>query len=1004
MHAPSCTCRASQQRTEWQQAEASKRSAKASIDNFTAGALQAAVAASTGQACPPVEVHREQPQPDNGSGSFWHVPIEWTDEGDTVYVSMPLDALGAASASQVAVEFTVEAVTVATHGQVQVHIVFPGPTVRSDSLWTCEGTQVLLMVKKSLAHIPWIALGERVGSGKASADTDVQAAHQASLATQEGTALAQPPAYTASITLDPEDALHLGDTVRVRFAVNAASLSSSSLAGRVVGSACGPLEVPDDAVYDSDDGSPSDRDFLGIYSYEGKVTPQSMVRAVGRHWAMEWLPMPPSGDGRRAWRHAANAANPTSQAEALLTGSVPLRLPGKPGVYQVRLVTRRRQVAGVSEPFSLPTTEPKQPMGPAVPPPLPADVQQHVDLVRRRQEEEQLGQELSRRQACAVDAGTVATSATAGTVASLGAPTALSAASHDTAATSAFAALALKRLLGSSSASGAHTHLRSATKAALTGGGPPLLRPPFALQQAQHIGITTLYLQLPSAAGWAPGTPCLHVSPAGLASVLLPCTRRGEAVPGVLLLWEAELGCAVRSHKHSFSHDCLVWRLHMDTTPHMTMYKPPAVVPLPQLSREEACLRNHAGVLECAWCGAQLSQAAVGRVRRAPSETWTAWMDHWLCHTEERGHLLPTQDVTPDPKGALLGDTHVMLHPAAAAPGALRVRWGQRALPRELPKAVAVRWGTMAAGAAAASGRPDATSAAAEPAQLHCARCDAEVGDTFIVPLREGQVAGECGVQQAFPAAVCLPALPSIDTPQPTLNLAKAQTSFVVPWATAHPATAPTPERVAEDSEGTDASLAAAGVPVYHWYLRHNSPLSSIKWDVFGAYLPLVDTMRRLLAASAAEGAFTFVFEAPAPCPSLHVKLAGWNVKGMAAGQPLLLAPLEGGAFLRMEPCLEPAARRKLAAIYPPPALPGSIGVTGALQVHGSLVAVKWRLQEGDESAQVGSVQVPVSRQQWQELQQDLASLSRSLPAALAATAVAPWNLSWVPLHGVVGK
>eukprot|EP01138_Halocafeteria_seosinensis_P008691 gb/GECG01008883.1/.p1 GENE.gb/GECG01008883.1/~~gb/GECG01008883.1/.p1 ORF type:complete len:885 (+),score=84.52 gb/GECG01008883.1/:1-2655(+) len=46
-----------------------------------------------------------------------------------------------------------------------------------------------------------------------------------------------------------------------------------------------------------------------------------------------------------------------------------------------------------------------------------------------------------------------------------------------------------------------------------------------------------------------------------------------------------------------------------------------------------------------------------------PSSNWHEWSEFWLCHSNERGHLLPREDVTARPHSIGIADRCLMLHP-----------------------------------------------------------------------------------------------------------------------------------------------------------------------------------------------------------------------------------------------------------------------------------------------------------------------------------------------------
>lgn len=165
---------------------------------------------------------------------------------------------------------------------------------------------------------------------------------------------------------------------------------------------------------------------------------------------------------------------------------------------------------------------------------------------------------------------------------------------------------------------------------------------------------------------------------------------------------------------------------------------------------EIAALKAHGGALACRQCGAALlrkrgaalpaaaprpvpgsagtapsasappAPEAPLRALVLPSEHWLEWSDFWLCHEEERTHLIPEVDFGAIAGALLIGETALQLHPRDVRAVALVLRPSRNrpSLMQMLPPAP---------GAAGRGRAPTHCS-------IQCATCYAVLGSTVATP------------------------------------------------------------------------------------------------------------------------------------------------------------------------------------------------------------------------------------------------------------------------------
>ncbi len=789
-----------------------------------------------------------------------------------------------------------------------------------------------------------------------------------------------PLTYRAVVSMSPEAQFSCGKAVTVRFEISPESLQADSAAKSAISGADHPAFMHGDLSYDSDDGSPSDRDFIAVYSAESPGGTSG-----GRH-DMAWLPFTPSGDGITQWR--AVHSKRQSPLE-LLQGTVVLRLPQMPGEYQVRLVNRRGQVAASSQVFRLKSqlhaqqqdgsAEVCSPTA-ALPPCLPAPVAAVLQGRRAHQEGRQLEAERQEAHGAAVDAGTVTTHATVQDMASVSQWSANSNASQHTAATSVFTYTLLRRFV----ASGAPLHM----PAAGADGSLLVIRPPYALQVNEAVGSSTLFLTLPPASSaWQFGSPEKHVSSSGFVSIAVPVTKHSGG--RLLLLWEAALSHSIDASACTLQVQAglLTWRLKHASRPRRVMHLQLERPPTAELEAEAQALAAAPGALRCAQCDAALSEVTCAR--RAPSASWSAWMDHWLCHTEERGHLLPRHEITPAPREALVAADEFVLHPTAFRPGSVFLCAShQRSSLSQL------QWETRSTAAQAQAAVGDAAGQV-QICAVHCTRCRGVVGETVVLQSALDPD-GRCSLLRAFPNVFeQTPAQHGAGSAvQPAVQIVKAECTLVHSTAAAE----------------IEAGVARGSVfSSYEWFLAQVCAVPRVHRDMCAGYSWTRLIVRRALEESTSAGKYHTVLYCQAghcedssqQLKAVELRLQSWAAQGAASSQPVAFSVLDKGRFLRMEPSIAPASRRLTQELFQ--SVPGegnSSSSSRQLETMSRLCVFKWRQcslaspPAGDDNTVVLQVAPHVAA----NVIEELGALAEATPQSAN---LGRWQQVWIPVRPV---
>jgi len=809
--------------------------------------------------------------------------------------------------------------------------------------------------------------GSAQGRGGATASS-LQDQREKAIEATKARARATPVQYHAKIRVNAKHC-HSGACVRVEYSIQQGSLAAGCAASHAIQQNPHPA-FDAEVEYDSDDGSPSDRDFLAVYA---AGVPGG--GAGGRHCTV-WLPFLPSGDGATAWTevHAGQ-----QDAISLLQGKIDITLPRTPGRYVVRLVTRRGQVAGSSgELFVGP--DPAAPEAAVVSAPVPPHVSPAAGAVlagqRLQQEHQALLAEQQAAHGAAVDAGTVTTHATTQDMASVSQWSANSHASQHTAATSVFTYTLLRRFVRSTAGG---LEAGGLERGGLEGGRLLVVRPPYALQVNEAIGSSTLFITLPAAGhGWCVSPPSVHVSPSGFASLAAQATHtQGTAI---LLLWESALENGIDAANSTVSvQGCSVtWRMAHSSRPrralHLQLEKPPTAL----LQAEAAALAAAAGALRCATCDAQLSD--VRAAQRAPTASWSAWMEHWLCHTEERGHLLPTHEITPKHHQALVTADDFVLHPTAFRSGSVFLRASQqRSVLSQL------QYETRSTAARAQAAKQDTLPDVAT-CSVHCSRCRAVLGETVAV---ESMLStGRCSLEKVFPSA--FQEHETNDSVQPAVQLSKAECSLL------H----------STPAEDIEAGVARGSVfSSYEWFLAQVCSAQQVHRDMCASYSWARLVVRRALEESTASGRYRTLLHCggvsvtPA---ALELRLLSWAAVGAAAAAPVAFSVLDKGRFLRMEPNIAPASRQLMAQLYSgqggyDTAAAASSSSSRQLENMSRLCTFKWRpAMVADEPAgDDNTVVLQVTPHVLEGVRGELQALQAPTPQQANT---AGWKTVWVPM------
>ena len=689
------------------------------------------------------------------------------------------------------------------------------------------------------------------------------------------------------------------------------------------------------------------------------------------------------------WARVHAGTQPASQ---ILHGTVQLQLPNAPGTFQVRLVTRRTQVAAASASFAVAAASASFAVAAApaaskttglsrkptvqAPPVISAAAAAVLQGRRQQQEAAVLAAEREAAVGAAVEEGTVTSHAASQDMASVSQWSATSHASQHTAATSVFTYTLLRRFVAQG----------GGARASQGGGGLVVVRPPYALQTNEAVGSSTLFVTLPAAAqGWSLSPPQAHISPSGFASLAVSATQ----TPGnktLLLLWEAAMQHDIEPSKCAVSvaGSTLVWRLVHRSRPrramHLQLEKPPTAA----LRGEAAALIAAPGALRCAMCDAALSQ--VRGAARAPSASWSAWMEHWLCHTEERGHLLPKHEITPQAHQALVTADEFVLHPTALVPGCVFL------LPsRQRTSVSQLQYETRSTAARAQTSKqetlPDVVTCA-----VHCTRCRVVLGETVAVASMLGR--GPTGLAAAFPTAF---STGETDTEpnavQPAVQLMKAECTLLQ----------------STPAEDVEAGVARGSVfSSYEWYLAQVAAVPAVQRDLCAPYSWATLLVRRALEDSTASGRYRTLLhcapDAAGSCATLELRLQSWAASGAAAAAPVAFSVLDKGRFLRMEPSIAPASQRLVRELY---GVDGGAAVEGSsssrrLETMSRLCTFKWRRSASSSAPSVddNTAVLQVAAHVLHSVAAELQALQAATPQQGVGTG---WGIVWVPVKPIEG-
>lgn len=159
-------------------------------------------------------------------------------------------------------------------------------------------------------------------------------------------------------------------------------------------------------------------------------------------------------------------------------------------------------------------------------------------------------------------------------------------------------------------------------------------------------------------------------------------------------------------------------------------------------TRTHEVIRRGNGI--CRMCSNQIwSSSSVKQVFDLPASNWYEWSDFWLCHSNERSHLLPKNDITARSGSVGVGTRCYMIHPSDVIPSGIRVSfnpmtWDMNAASEAVhmhPDTVNLKgltWNTLSRAARLASSKKGQPEAAA----LKCHRCFSLLG--VAVACREG--------------------------------------------------------------------------------------------------------------------------------------------------------------------------------------------------------------------------------------------------------------------------